>query len=166
MTRTVVVTGAGSGIGAAIAATLAQRDWRVVVTDLDLEAARRVAAGRLDQDHVRAHVSEELAGPGPEVARKLDHHDAVERSAFALGGRCRSCGTHSTPSSCKAASSALSMPSSSLNTSSVCSPTQGPPRRISQSVFERWTGRPGRWQRYITLQRRQGSSKSSCCSDT
>lgn len=45
MTKTVVVTGAGSGIGAAIAGTLAQRDWRVVVTDLDLEAARRVAAG-------------------------------------------------------------------------------------------------------------------------
>jgi NAD(P)-dependent dehydrogenase (short-subunit alcohol dehydrogenase family) len=44
MTRTVVVTGAGSGIGAAIANTLAERDWRVVVTDLDLDAARRVAA--------------------------------------------------------------------------------------------------------------------------
>ena len=40
-----LVTGASQGIGAAIAATLAQRDWRVVVTDLDLEAARRVAAG-------------------------------------------------------------------------------------------------------------------------
>ncbi|MCP9272842.1 SDR family NAD(P)-dependent oxidoreductase [Mycolicibacterium arenosum] len=43
MTRTVVVTGAGSGIGRAISMTLAHRDWRVVVTDIDGDAAAAVA---------------------------------------------------------------------------------------------------------------------------
>lgn len=38
-----VITGAGSGIGAAIATTLAQRGHEVVVTDVDLAAAERVA---------------------------------------------------------------------------------------------------------------------------
>lgn len=38
-----VVTGAGSGIGAAIATELAGRGLDVVVTDLDLDAARRTA---------------------------------------------------------------------------------------------------------------------------
>jgi len=38
-----VVTGGGSGIGAAIATTLAARGHRVVVTDVDLASARRVA---------------------------------------------------------------------------------------------------------------------------
>jgi meso-butanediol dehydrogenase/(S,S)-butanediol dehydrogenase/diacetyl reductase len=41
--KVALVTGAGSGIGAAIARTLAQRDHHVVVTDLDPEAAERVA---------------------------------------------------------------------------------------------------------------------------
>ena len=45
MTTTVVVTGAGSGIGRAISQTLAQRGWQVVVTDVDGDAARNVAAG-------------------------------------------------------------------------------------------------------------------------
>ncbi|OBF33662.1 3-ketoacyl-ACP reductase [Mycobacterium sp. ACS1612] len=44
MTKTVVVTGAGSGIGRAIATTLAQRDWQVIVTDIDGDAAQQVAA--------------------------------------------------------------------------------------------------------------------------
>ena len=39
-----VVTGAGSGIGAAIARELARRGHFVVVTDVDLDAATRVAA--------------------------------------------------------------------------------------------------------------------------
>ena len=38
-----VVTGAGSGIGAAIATTLSGRGFQVVVTDVDLAAARNVA---------------------------------------------------------------------------------------------------------------------------
>ena len=50
MTKTVVVTGAGSGIGRAIATTLAGRDWRVVVTDINADAARAVAAGLPNPD--------------------------------------------------------------------------------------------------------------------
>jgi meso-butanediol dehydrogenase / (S,S)-butanediol dehydrogenase / diacetyl reductase len=53
MTKTVVVTGAGSGIGRAIAMTLAQRQWRVVVTDVDGDAARDVAASLPADEGVR-----------------------------------------------------------------------------------------------------------------
>ena len=50
MTKTVVVTGAGSGIGRAIAMTLAGRDWRVVVTDINGDAAREVKAALTNPD--------------------------------------------------------------------------------------------------------------------
>ncbi|MGN6816333.1 MAG: SDR family NAD(P)-dependent oxidoreductase [Solirubrobacterales bacterium] len=42
--RTAVVTGAGSGLGRAIAAELVDRGWRAHVTDVDAGAADRVAA--------------------------------------------------------------------------------------------------------------------------
>jgi meso-butanediol dehydrogenase/(S,S)-butanediol dehydrogenase/diacetyl reductase len=64
-----VVTGAGSGIGRAIATELARRDRMVVATDLDLDAARETAAGfggqalRLDVTNAEAvtKVAEEVA---------------------------------------------------------------------------------------------------------
>jgi meso-butanediol dehydrogenase / (S,S)-butanediol dehydrogenase / diacetyl reductase len=70
-----VVTGAGSGIGAAIARELASRGARVVVTDVDEAAAQRVAA--------------ELDGA---LARRLDVTDratidaVAEEASGELGG--------------------------------------------------------------------------------
>ncbi|MGW0158659.1 SDR family NAD(P)-dependent oxidoreductase [Mycobacterium sp. NPDC003323] len=66
--QTVVVTGAGSGIGRAIATTLAQRDWRVIVTDIDADAAEATHAG--------------LDGSGHEAAR-LDVTDAAAATQLA-----------------------------------------------------------------------------------
>jgi NAD(P)-dependent dehydrogenase (short-subunit alcohol dehydrogenase family) len=64
--RLAVVTGAGSGIGAAIARELAARGARVVVTDIDEAAAQRVAA--------------ELDGA---LARRLDVTDVASIEAVA-----------------------------------------------------------------------------------
>ena len=57
MTQTVVVTGAGSGIGRAISAELASLGWRVIVTDMNLEAAQGTVAllegaGRGHEAHI------------------------------------------------------------------------------------------------------------------
>jgi meso-butanediol dehydrogenase / (S,S)-butanediol dehydrogenase / diacetyl reductase len=65
-----VVTGAGSGIGRAIATELARRDRMVVATDIDLDAARETAKGfggqalRLDvtDAEAAAKVADEVAG--------------------------------------------------------------------------------------------------------
>jgi NAD(P)-dependent dehydrogenase (short-subunit alcohol dehydrogenase family) len=66
---TAVVTGAGSGIGRAIASTLAGRGFQVVATDVDLDAAKETAAAcngtalRLDvtDPAAVAGVAEEIA---------------------------------------------------------------------------------------------------------
>ncbi|MDR2931123.1 MAG: SDR family oxidoreductase [Propionibacteriaceae bacterium] len=78
MSKTVVVTGSGSGIGKAIAEVLAQRGWQVIATDIDLEAAKKTAAG-LDtaagQAHEAAHMditdAAEVAALADDVADRL-----------------------------------------------------------------------------------------------
>jgi meso-butanediol dehydrogenase / (S,S)-butanediol dehydrogenase / diacetyl reductase len=55
-----VVTGAGSGIGRAIATELARRDHTVVATDLDLDAARETA-GSLGGQALRLDVTDPAA---------------------------------------------------------------------------------------------------------
>jgi NAD(P)-dependent dehydrogenase (short-subunit alcohol dehydrogenase family) len=55
--KVAVVTGAGSGIGAAIATLFARRSARVVVLDMDGDAARRTADGiTASGDHAEASV--------------------------------------------------------------------------------------------------------------
>ncbi|AQA01313.1 3-ketoacyl-ACP reductase [Mycobacterium sp. MS1601] len=72
MTNTVVVTGAGSGIGRAIANTLAQRNWRVVVTDLDGDAAREVAAVLPNPDAGHESVRLDVTSPDSAAAVAAD----------------------------------------------------------------------------------------------
>ena len=67
-TQTAVVTGAGSGIGRAIATTLADRGWRVIVSDIDAEAAEQTRAA--------------LSGTGHEAA-PLDVTDAAGSARLA-----------------------------------------------------------------------------------
>ncbi|MDF2581906.1 MAG: 3-ketoacyl-ACP reductase [Mycobacterium sp.] len=67
-TRTAVITGAGSGIGRAISTTLAERGWRVVVSDIDAEAA--------------AQTRDALSGTGHEAVQ-LDVTDAAGSARLA-----------------------------------------------------------------------------------
>ncbi|MCW2557907.1 MAG: short-chain dehydrogenase/reductase [Mycobacterium sp.] len=77
MTKTVVVTGAGSGIGRAIATTLAERDWQVVVTDIDGDAARAVAAALPAGDGI-SHESAVLNVSSPADATSVAY-DVTDR---------------------------------------------------------------------------------------
>ncbi|KUI39815.1 SDR family NAD(P)-dependent oxidoreductase [Mycobacterium sp. GA-2829] len=67
--QTAVVTGAGSGIGRAIATTLAGRGWRVIVTDVNLAGAEETVAG--------------LTPGGGHEARQLDVTDAAAAGRLA-----------------------------------------------------------------------------------
>jgi meso-butanediol dehydrogenase/(S,S)-butanediol dehydrogenase/diacetyl reductase len=67
MTNTVVVTGAGSGIGRAIATLLAERGWQVVVTDINAAAAEQVSQS-LSRDVGQRHESARLNVSSPDEA--------------------------------------------------------------------------------------------------
>jgi meso-butanediol dehydrogenase/(S,S)-butanediol dehydrogenase/diacetyl reductase len=67
MTNTVVVTGAGSGIGRAIATLLAERGWQVVVTDINADAAAQVSQS-LSRDAAQQHESARLNVASPAEA--------------------------------------------------------------------------------------------------
>jgi meso-butanediol dehydrogenase/(S,S)-butanediol dehydrogenase/diacetyl reductase len=91
MTKTVVVTGAGSGIGRAIATLLAERGWQVVVTDIDADAAAQVAES-LPRDAGQRHESARLNVSSPaeattvadDVADRLGLHAWVSNAGISF----------------------------------------------------------------------------------
>ncbi|MER7272962.1 SDR family oxidoreductase [Dactylosporangium sp. NPDC000244] len=78
-----LVTGGGGGIGAAICARLAASGYSLVVADLDLDAAERVAK-ECGGTAVRADVADP-AGNADMVARALDTHGALDLLVLAAG---------------------------------------------------------------------------------
>jgi len=77
-----VVTGAGSGIGAAVARTLSGRDHDVIVTDLDESAAARVA-GDLHAEHRQLDVTDDdaVTEAAAEICRRRGQIDVWVNNA-------------------------------------------------------------------------------------
>jgi meso-butanediol dehydrogenase/(S,S)-butanediol dehydrogenase/diacetyl reductase len=79
-----LVTGSGSGIGAAIAATLAERGHHVVVTDVDLVAAQRVAETLASAEAHRLDVTDPAA-TDELVARVVQDHGRLDAAVANAG---------------------------------------------------------------------------------
>jgi meso-butanediol dehydrogenase / (S,S)-butanediol dehydrogenase / diacetyl reductase len=90
MTNTVVVTGAGSGIGAAIAMLLAERGWQVVVTDIDADAAEQVskslpdAGQRHEAARLNVSIPAEATAVADDVADRLGLHAWVSNAGISF----------------------------------------------------------------------------------
>jgi NAD(P)-dependent dehydrogenase (short-subunit alcohol dehydrogenase family) len=89
--KTVVVTGAGSGIGQTIATVLAERGWQVVVTDINEDAAKAAseklstAAGQT-HEFARLNVSDpdEAATVANDVADRIGLHAWVSNAGISF----------------------------------------------------------------------------------
>lgn len=82
-----VVTGGGSGIGAATAAALAREGWRVAIIDVDRDAASRVARAHGPQHlAVGANISSEseVVAAFAEIAAQFGQIDALATCAALL----------------------------------------------------------------------------------
>ena len=91
MMKTVVVTGAGSGIGQTIATVLAERGWQVVVTDINEGAAKAASAklstaGGQSHEFARLNVSDpnEAATVANDVADRLGLHAWVSNAGISF----------------------------------------------------------------------------------
>ena len=82
MTRVIIITGAGSGIGQGTALTFAERGDAVVIADIDLAAAQRTLA--------------QTAEPSAHMALRCDVSDEASVQALIAAVLARSCSTEVT----------------------------------------------------------------------
>ena len=89
--KTVVVTGAGSGIGQTIATVLAERGWQVVVTDINLDAAKAASeklstAGGQTHEFAQLNVSDpdNAATVANDVADRIGLHAWVSNAGISF----------------------------------------------------------------------------------
>ena len=87
MTKRILITGAGSGIGRATAARYARQGWRVLVSDVD-EVAAETVAKELDASFIRLDVTENATWLAALewCRREWDGLDVLVNNAGVAGG--------------------------------------------------------------------------------